>query len=214
MSATRIAPALVAAAVALAGTLALARAGDPIPPPPAPATRLVTLHAGDPVSHTLDLAQGDFGARIEGTRLLESPAHLDYGNYADDAFTFALDEDDRAVVVDLGHWGDLAKAYEFPEADGGGIGFATISYSAEESDFRIARRVPKDGFQNLREGRALLATVAGDHRVAVHPVPGHVYLVRIQDRLRKRPAVHAKLLVVSHVPGDHVTFRWARIPGL
>jgi hypothetical protein len=212
MTATRLVPAALAAAALVAGALALARAEDPPAPPPAPVSRLVTLYAGDPAAHTMDLAGGGFGARIEGTRLVEGAAHLDYGFYADDAFSFGIEEDDRAVVVDLGHWADLARAYEFPEADGGGIGYATISF--EDSDFRIARRVPKDGFQNLREGRALLATVAGERRVAVHPVPGHIYLVRILDRLRRTPPIHAKILVVSHVPGDHVTIRWSRIPGI
>ena len=64
------------------------------------------------------------------------------------------------------------------------------------------------------EGRALLATVAGGRRTSVQPVPGHVYLVRIEDRQRRRPPVFAKILVVSHVPSDHVTLRWDRIPGL
>ena len=213
MHAIRALAAALAAAAILAGALALARAGDPDPPaPPAPTSRLVSLYAGDPEAHSLDLADGTFGARVTGRRLVEGTAHVDYGNYADDALTFALDEEDRGIVVDLGHWADLAKAYDYPEADGGGVGFASLSF--EDPDFRIARRLPKDGFQNLREGRALLATVAGERRVSVHPVPGHVYLVRIVDRHRRNPVVHAKILVVSHVPGDHVTFRWDRVPGL
>jgi len=205
-------PALVLAVAAalVAGALAMARAEEESD---APISRLVTLFANDPVSHTLNLATGRFGARIDGPRLIEGKAHADYACYGDDVLTFALDDDDRGTAIDLGHWADLARVYDFPEADGGGIGYASISFDG--SDLRIARRVPRDGFQVLREGRALLATTtAGERRVAVHPVPGHVYLVRIEDRQRRSPAVYAKILVVSHVPSDRVTLRWDRIPGL
>ncbi len=215
MPAARPIAALAAAAALAAGALALASAEEPPPPPAASAggtSRLVTLHAGDPVTHVLNLADGTFGARIEGPRLVERRAHLDYGNYKDDALTVALEEDDRGVLLDLGHWADLARTYEFDEVVGGGIAFASLS--SADGDVRIARRLPKDAFQKLREGRPLLAATVGERQVSLPPVPGHIYLARVEDRHRKTAPVYAKFLVVSHVPGDHVTLRWDRIPGL
>jgi hypothetical protein len=200
-----------AAAAAVAGGLGVVSAGDG-PPAAAPASRLVTLHAQDPLTHTLDLADGSFGARIEGTRFVEGRAHLDYGTYHEEALTLALEVDDRAHLVDLGHWADLARVHDLEEADGGGVGFASIHF--EGSDFRIARRLPKDGFQDLRDARPLLGTVAGLHRLRFQPVVGHVYLVRVEDRQRRGTPVHAKIQVVSHEPGDRVTLRWSPVPGL
>jgi hypothetical protein len=204
--------AALAAAGLLAGGLALASADDGPAPARAPDSRLLTLYAGDPVTHALDLADGSFGGAITGTRFDERRAHLDYGNYRDDALTVALEEDDRGVLLDLGHWADLAKALDFEEAIGGGVGFASLSFA--EDEIKIARRLPRDSFQNLREARPILSTAPGERHANLAPVPGHIYLARVQDRFRKSAPVYAKLLVVSHVPGDHVTLRWSHVPGL
>ena len=72
---------LVAGAALAAGALALASAqeGTGAPPRPTPGlstSSLVTLHAGDPVSHVLDLSDGSFGARINGPLLVERRAHV------------------------------------------------------------------------------------------------------------------------------------------
>lgn len=199
----------VAASALVAGGLAAAgeEGGAPAPGP-----GLVTLHAGDPLTHTLNLVDGSFGARIAGTEFRETRAHLDYGVYGDDALTVALEEDDRGLILDLGHWADLARAYRIEEADGGGVAFASISVDGSRP--LIARRHPGETFQTLLEARPLLSSARGERRAALHPVAGHVYLVRIEHHRRDSPPVHAKILVVSHVPGDRVTLRWDRIPGL
>jgi len=210
------APRRTLAAAALGGILLLVALGGratPAPEDPAPAgPGLVTLYSGDPVAHVLDLATGAFGARIDGTLLRETRAHLDYGTYADDALTLALDEDDRGLWIDLGHWADIARDMDIEEADGGGIVFASIS--VDGSEVRVAKRFPRDSFQNLPAGRPLLSSLAGERRVAVHPVAGHIYLARVEHRHRKTPPVHAKILVVAHRPGDSVVLRWEPVPGL
>jgi hypothetical protein len=177
-----------------------------------PGPGLVTLYSGDPVSHTLNLVDGSFGAAVEGTLFRESRAHLDYGTYNDDALTIALDEDDRGLMVDLGHWVEVARSLGIEEADGGGITFASISVDAGK--FRVAKKHPKDSFQDLLAGRPLLSSLAGERRVNLHPVPGHIYLVRIEDHHREAPAVYAKILVVAHRPGESVVLRWEPIPGI
>ena len=201
---------VLAAAAALAADVPAPAAPDAAPA--AATSRLVTLHAGDPVSHVLNLSDGSFGSSIEGTRLVERRAHLDYGTYKDDALTLALEEDDRGILLDLGHWADLSRVYEFDEVVGWGVAFASISLA--DGEMKIARRLPKDSFQNLREGRGLLTTTLGERMASLPPVPGHVYLARVEDRRRKGTPLYAKFLVISHVPGDHVTLRWDRIPGL
>ena len=202
----------LAAACAVAALLGAALAGAEEGPPPAdPAgSRLVTLHAGDPVTHTLNLSTGLFGGRIEGTRFVETRAHLDYGTYAENALSLALEEDDRGVFVDLGHWTALREAYGYDEADGGGIGFASIALDGDR--VRIARRRQEDSPQTLREARPILSSHPGERRTSVVPLPGHILLVRLEDRLRKATPLLAKILVVSHVPGDSVTLRWALLP--
>ncbi|NUN52385.1 MAG: hypothetical protein HUU06_06310 [Planctomycetaceae bacterium] len=163
------------------------------------------------MTHTLNLVDGSFGARIEGTVFRETKAHLDFSNYADDALTVALDEDDRGMILDLGHWADIAREREVDEADGGGIVFSSLS--VDGADVRIARRHPKDSFQNLLAGRPILSTLGGEHRASIRPALGHVYLVRVEHLHKRAPTVFAKILVVAHRPGESIVLRWEPLPG-
>jgi len=176
----------------------------------APASGLVTLYRNDPVTHAISLATGDFGARVSGTDFVLGPAHLDFGNYHPDALTVALSEDDRGLILDLGHQSDLAEAYRFTEEVGGGVGYASIHL--RDGDLVIRRHFPEHAFQTLVEGRPITTVFRGERLASAPVVPGHVYLVRINDRKARRPDLFVRILVVSHQAGDRVTLRWEPLP--
>jgi len=204
--------ALPAAALALvAAGLASAASEDGGPSPASGSSQLVTLYAGDPVTHALNLADGSFGGSIDGLRFVETPAHLDYGTYMADTLTLALGDDDRGHAVDLGHWADIAKTLGFEEAIGGGVGFASLHFA--DADVRIARRVPKDGFQDFRDARPILTAQAGTHLLRIPPAVGHIYLLRVEGVHRRGTPLFVKMQVVAHEPGERVTLRWAPLPG-
>ena len=94
--------------------------------------------------------------------------------------------------------------YGYEETVGNGQGFASIRF--EDSKLVILRDRRERVVQDLKETEQLFAPPKSG---AAAPVKlGHIYLVRITDRHDSNFQLLVKLLVISHVPGESVTFRW------
>ncbi len=201
---------ILAAGLGVAMGAALAVAVGPAKPAAALESRdgggLVTLHRLDPVTHTLNLATGRHGGRIEGAAFIETRAHLDYGVYAEDMFTVALEEDDRGAILDLGLASELPERYDFEEVIGGGRGYASIRLDGDR--LAVRKNFPDDAFQHMESGRLLFPTHADANLASAPVAEGHVYVVRVRRKEASGDWVWAKLLVVAHEPGRWVTVRW------
>lgn len=195
------------AAVLAAGLLALVvrrSAGDA--PAAAPATvdpHVRTLYRYDPLRSAVALATGEDGRVFRDHYARARAVDLDFGNFGDDALTVATDDNRRGTIVDLGSVEELAKRYGYVEPPGGGQGYASIHFVGG----RLVITRPVEGtFQPLREISDLLQTPtpAASAPAAV----GHVYLVRLLDKLDTGFELLAKVLVIEHKARETCTIRF------
>ena len=197
--------ALAAILAAAAGGLLLSTrssAGDTAAPVASP-VHVVTLYRYDPLKSALSLASGTEGRVFQDHYARPKAVDVDFGNFNADALTIATDDNRRGIIVDLGSSADLAKRYGYVEPPGGGQGFASLHF--EGARLVITRGV-EGRFQPLAEISGLLTAP-----VACASAPaavGHIYLVRLLDKLETTFERLAKLMVIEHKAGETCTIRW------
>lgn len=166
-------------------------------------SRITTLYHLDPARCAISLVTGDDGHVITDGYIRNRESDVDFGNYAKDAFTIGIEGSRKGVLIDLGSTEDLAKRFDFVEPTAGRNGYTSIHFAG--GALLITRDVERT-FQSLPESKHLLGTTAPLASLPV--VVGHIYLMRLVDGRDPSFERIAKLLVLSHVPGESVTFRW------
>jgi hypothetical protein len=196
----------VAAVATLAAAFGLSlkrTSGDAPAAPPAVDAHVKTLYRFDPLLSAVALATGEEGRVFRDHYARARAVDLDFGNFSDDGLTIATDDNRRGTIVDLGSADELAKRYGYVEPPGGGQGYASIHFVGG----RLVITRPVEGtFQPLREIAELLQTPtpAASAPAAV----GHVYLVRLLDKLDTGFELLAKVMVIEHKARETCTIRF------
>ncbi len=108
------------------------------------------------------------------------------------------------AIVDLGTTEDLKKQYGYEETVGAGQGFASIH--VEDGKLVILKDRRSQEMQELKQSLQVFAEPTSSAKAPVKV--GHIYLARITEKGNPTEQVLVKLLVIGHVPGESVTFRW------
>ncbi|MEO6709297.1 MAG: hypothetical protein ABI054_09715 [Planctomycetota bacterium] len=180
-------PMLVRSCVAL-GVLALAVSAFQQPfaskIPDAPAGRITTLYASDPLECSLDLSTGQPGLIAHDGQVFNRDSHICMG-YFPDSLSVGIQGGDSGAIVDLGTLQEAGKA-------------SSIQITGNAGNVYVALQLPW-----VREHPGLQETQSLGH-AAIQA--GHLYISRIASK--GEPDLFAKLIVLDFRPGESVTLRW------
>lgn len=169
-----------------------------------PRTRTLLQH--DFTRHSLSLRSGAYGTAVQGSLVVNVDSELDYGALHPAQLTAGVQGSQVGELFDLGATAELAQRYGYEETVGGGQGFASIRF--QEGALVILDELATGSVQPFTEGQAFLQARAPAFSTPAAVHVGHVYLVRIVDRLDPAFLRFAKLLVTAHRPGEEVRFMW------
>ena len=168
-------------------------------------TNISTLFGHDPFAQSLCLRDGRPGTVIQNGQVRNRCSELNFNSYMANGFQVAVEGARQGVLIDLGTPEDLRKRYGYSETVGNGQGFASIEI--RDGKVVILRDHKTGERQAMAESTELFSNPTSRNSAAAVKV-GHIYLLRIIDQHDKNFEVIAKLLVLSHVPNEYVTFRW------
>ncbi len=168
-------------------------------------TGVTTLYARDPLGQSLCFGDGAYGSVFQENEVRNRCSDLNFNGYKADAFTVGIEGGTDGVIVNVGKPAEIQKIYNYEESVGGGQGFASLTL--RDSKLWILKDRRARTTQQFRDGDALFQKPTKENQYSAVS-PGSIYLVRLIDRDDKSFKLAAKLIVLSHVPGESVTFRW------
>ena len=165
---------------------------------------VATLYALDPLGQSLCFRDNSHGHVFYKNEVRNRCSDINYNSYDAEHFAVGVEGARLGAIVDLGTTEDLKNEYGYQETVGAGQGFASVH--VENGKLVILKDRNSQEMQDLKESRQIFAQPTS---VALAPVKmGHIYLARITDRTDPSVQMLIKLLVIGHVPGESVTFRW------
>src|SRR5882672_3772443 len=165
---------------------------------------VATLYALDPLAQSFCFRDGGVGHVFQQNEVRNRCSDINYHSYYAEQFAVGIEGARVGAIVDLGTTEDLKKEYGYEETVGAGQGFASVHF--ENGKLVILKDRHSREMQDLKESEQIFAQPSPTAKAAVKV--GHIYLARITDRRDANAQVLVKLLVISHVPGESVTFRW------
>lgn len=165
------------------------------------------MYALDPLARTLCFSDGKEGMTFINYQWGNRCSDLSYSLAGNGSFVSGIESNRVASIVDLGTANDLRARYGFDDADGGGVGFASLRLEGDKiTVLREDNGKEKATWQPLEEGPKLFTEVKSS---ATAPIKlGHIYLVRIADTKEKNYQLIVKLMVIAYRPDESVTLRW------
>jgi hypothetical protein len=170
---------------------------------------ITTLYALDPLARTLCFTDGKDGHVFQDGQARNRCSHLDFDSYQKGAFTAGIQGGQAGIIIDLGTASDLQQGYGYEETVGRPNGFASIQIKDHKP--MILRDRKTNTLQELREGGILFQAASerdSSAKATATIMAGHIYLARIIDRNDPSFQLLVKMLVLSYVPNQSVTFRW------
>ena len=165
---------------------------------------VATLYALDPLAQSFCFRDASAGLIFQQHAVKNRCSDVNYNSYYADQFAVGVEGGRVGVIVDLGTAADLKNEYGYQETVGNGQGFASIHF--EDGKLVILRDRRARVMQEMKETQQLFAPPKSGANAPVKL--GHIYLARITDSHDSRFQLLVKLLVISHTPGEAVTFRW------
>lgn len=166
---------------------------------------ITTLYAHDPLFKSLCLNDGGSGSVIQDNEVRNRCSDINFNSYNANAFTVGVEGDAMVSFSTLEILRSFKKKYGYGETIGNGQGFASIV--AKGGKIYIRKDRPSRSMQELQGLESFFQTPILDNGTAQVKI-GHIYLMRLTDRHDKEFERLAKLIVIAHVPGESVTFRW------
>lgn len=130
---------------------------------------------------------------------------INFNSYYADAFTVGVEGSREGVIINIGKSADLQKKYGYEETVGNGQGFASIRLSDRKILILGDRKTRTT--QEFIGAESLFSEPTSKSNTAPVRV-GDIYLMRLTDPHDKDYEIAAKLIVIAHVTGESVTFRW------
>jgi hypothetical protein len=165
---------------------------------------VVTLYANDPLTQTFCFRDGGAGHVFQQNEVRNRCSDIDYHNYFAEQFAVGIEGAHLGTIVDLGNADDLKKKYGYEETGRGGQGYASIHL--EKGQLVILKDRRSQAMQELKESLQLFGEPTSAAKAPARI--GHIYLARITEKNDPTTQVLVKLIVIGHVPGESVTFRW------
>ena len=165
---------------------------------------VTTLYALDPLSQSFCFRDGGNGHAFQQHEVRNRCSDINYNSYYAEQFSVGIEGNRLGAIVDIGTGEDLKKEYGYDETVGGGQGFASLHL--EDGKVVILKNRGARMMQDLTEAMQLFEQPTSAAKAPVKV--GHVYLARITDGNDSSSQTIVKLLVIGHVPGESVTFRW------
>jgi hypothetical protein len=165
---------------------------------------MATLYAQDPLMQSFCFRDGGAGHVFQQNEVRNRCSDINYHSYYAEQFAVGIEGARLGVIVDLGTTDDLKKEYGYEETVGAGQGFASIHL--ENGKLVILKDRRSQEMQELKESLQVFEQPTSTAKASVKV--GHIYLARISEKRNPNAQVLVKLLVVGHVPGESVTFRW------
>lgn len=166
---------------------------------------VTTLYAHDPLFQSLCLSDGGSGSVIQHNEVRNRCSDLNFNSYNANGFTVGVEGAREGVILDIGSSIDVQKQYGYLETVGKGQGFASIA--AKEGKIYILKDRASRAMQELKGLESFFQKPTRDNNKAQVKL-GNIYLMRLTDVHDKEFERLAKLIVIAHVPGESVTFRW------
>ncbi|NOT49623.1 MAG: hypothetical protein HOP17_18005 [Acidobacteria bacterium] len=168
-------------------------------------TGVTTLYSRDPLGQSLCFRDGAYGSVFQDNEVRNRCSDINFNGYKADAFTVGVEGGKEGVILNVGKPADIQKIYKYEETVGGGQGFASLKVGDGKVWILQDRRTGTS--QQFKDADALFQKPTKENKNAAVS-PGSIYLLRLTDRNDKSFELAAKLIVISHVPGESVTFRW------
>jgi len=165
---------------------------------------VATLYALDPLAPSFCFRDASAGMVFQQHEVRNRCSDVNYNTYYAEHFAVGVEGGRVGAIIDLGTAVELKKAYGFDETVGNPQGFASIH--VENGKLVILKDRRAGVMQDMKETEQLFAPPKSRANAPVKL--GHIYLARITDRHDSSFQLLVKLLVISHVPGESVTFRW------
>jgi hypothetical protein len=166
---------------------------------------VTTLYAYDPLFQSLCLRDGGSGSVIQDNEVRNRCSDINFNSYNANGFTVGVEGGREGVILDIGSPAELQKKYAYEETVGKGQGFASMA--VKEGKVYVLQDRRSRSMQELKGVESLFQTPTRDNNTAQLKV-GNIYIMRLTDRNDKKFECLAKLIVIAHVPGESVTFRW------
>lgn len=165
---------------------------------------ITTLYAFDPLTQSFCFRDGGPGGVIQKGQVFNRCSDINFHGYSANGFSIGVEGGREGVLLDLGTPQELKAKLGYTETVGNGQGFASLNVKNGKvmivQDFRAGTR------QELKDAVQLFDVPKNS---ASRPVKlGHIYLIRITDAHDKAYEMIAKVIVLSHIPNESVTFRW------
>mgnify|MGYP003579079796 CR=1 FL=1 len=164
-----------------------------------------TLYANDPLGQSLCFKDGKYGSVFEGGQVRNRCSHLNFNSYSKNGFRAGVQGGEKGIILDLGSPQELQEKYKYGETVGFGQGFAALGIKNGKA-FILKDHQAKT--VQAVEGSEVLYQDSGDLIESAPVNLGHVYLVRVFDPQVKNTDILAKVIVISYIPDQFVTFRW------
>lgn len=168
---------------------------------------VATLYALDPISHSFCFADGSSGHVIQANEVRNRCSDMDFDDYNQGSLTVGVEGARLGTILDLGSPSELAQRYRYAETVGNGQGFASLRI--ESGEVVVLKSSRPRQVQQLRETTPFLQEGKSGASAAV--ALGHIYLVRITDRLDKSVERMVKFSVIAYTPKQYVTIRWSTL---
>jgi hypothetical protein len=193
------------------GSLQVLRAQTPTAPDEKRASQpkkrggIFTMYVHDPLARTMCFSDGKEGFAFVNSDWRNRCSDLSYILASNGSLVSGIEVSRVAAIVDLGTSDELRQRYGFEDAQGGGIGFASLHLNGDKIMI-LKQDLSKPEYQPLQEGPKLFTEVAPS---ATAPIRlGHIYLVRIADKKDTSFQQLVKLMVIAYRPEESVTLRW------
>ncbi|MEW6735545.1 MAG: hypothetical protein AB1489_29910 [Acidobacteriota bacterium] len=167
-------------------------------------TGIAILYSLDPLSQTFCFNDAQPGHMFQDFQVKNRCSDIDFEQYHKGCFTVGIEGGRKGNIIDLGMADELQTKYKYTETVGNGQGYASIRYS--NGKILILKDYDSQGLQELKEAEALFSQTSKNPFAAIKA--GHIYLLRIDDSSEPDFSLMVKLLVLSYIPGESVTFRW------
>jgi hypothetical protein len=166
---------------------------------------ITTLYAHDPLFQSLCLNDGGAGSMIQDNEVRNRCSDINFNSYNANGFTVGVEGGREGVILDIGNPVELQKKYGYGETVGNVQGFASIV--AKQGKVYILKDRLSRAMQELKGVESFFQKPTRDNNTAQVKV-GNIYIMRLTDGHDKEFERLAKLIVIAHVPGESVTFRW------
>jgi hypothetical protein len=166
---------------------------------------IFTMYVHDPLARTMCFSDGKEGFAFVNNEWRNRCSDLSYILASSGSLVSGIEVNRLAAIADLGTPDELRQRHGFEDAQGGGLGFASLHLNGDKIMI-LKQDLSRPEYQPLQDAHKLFTEVAPS---ATAPIKlGHIYLVRIVDK--KDPSFQqlVKLMVIGYRPEESVTLRW------